>query len=86
MAATELALISGFKGRLCAFSYFYDHAVLIWLLIFMANKFDPEGQTTTIHKVGKHQMNRPFQKELIDCHKKQVSIILRNIIAKGNKI
>lgn len=34
MAATELALISGFKGRLCAFSYFYDHAVLIWLLIF----------------------------------------------------
>ena len=31
-------------------------------------------------------MNRPFQKELIDCHKKQVSIILRNIIARGNKI
>lgn len=52
----------------------------------MANKFNPEGQTTIIHMVGKHQMNRQFQKELIDSHKKQVSIILSDIIANGNKI
>ena len=54
MAATELALISGFKGRLCAFSYFYDNAVLIWLLIFHGQQLDPEGPTTSIHRVGKH--------------------------------
>lgn len=53
MAASELALISGFKERFCTFSYFYDHAVLIWLLIFHGQQLDPEGPTTSIHRVGK---------------------------------